>query len=219
VPGGNLFNSAWTYSNLAKSVRDSSKLIRKASRKYKVGVSLGISNYYAGDDAWLSRLTARIMHWFTNRLFLNMCDRGLNWIGINYYFSRRVFGYKVHEPEQPVNDLGWYMQPGDIEYVIEDIYDAYKKPIIITESGVADRHDKWRKWWISESVGGIHRAMQSGAQVEGYIHWSLLDNFEWAYGKWPNFGLIHVDYKTFKRTPRQSAIWYSKLVKKLRGTT
>jgi beta-glucosidase len=62
----------------------------------------------------------------------------------------------------------------------------------------------------------MHKAMQGGVRVEGYLHWSLLDNFEWAYGKWPRFGLVEVDYRTGERTVRPSAIWFGKVIQSLR---
>ena len=63
---------------------------------------------------------------------------------------------------------------------------------------------------------GMQRAMKSGVQLEGYLHWSLLDNFEWDKGRWPRFGLLEVDYTTLKRTPRKSAVWFARILKKLR---
>ena len=93
-----------------------------------------------------------------------------------------------------------------------------RKPIIITESGVADRNDQYRKWWITHSLQAVSDAIADGVDVQGYLHWSLLDNFEWAYGRWPRFGLVAVDYENdLKRTVRPSALWYAQIVKKLRG--
>jgi beta-glucosidase len=62
----------------------------------------------------------------------------------------------------------------------------------------------------------MSNAIANGVKLEGYLHWSLLDNFEWAYGRWPRFGLIEVDYKTMKRTIRPSARWFGTMVGKLR---
>ncbi len=59
--------------------------------------------------------------------------------------------------------------------------------------------------------------MANGVRVEGYLHWSLIDNFEWAYGTWPRFGLAEVDYKTGSRILRPSARWFGQVIKKIRG--
>lgn len=91
----------------------------------------------------------------------------------------------------------------------------YKKPILITESGVADMHDKYRRWWIQETSDAIERANKEGANVIGYFHWSLLDNFEWAQGWWPKFGLVAVDReKGMKRTVKPSAKWFAEFLDK-----
>jgi beta-glucosidase/6-phospho-beta-glucosidase/beta-galactosidase len=108
------------------------------------------------------------------------------------------------------------MQPQNIEFVMKELYDRYELPIVVTENGLADRDDEYRKWWISQTLTAINRAIQSGVKVEGYLHWSLTDNFEWASGFWPRFGLVGVDYVTKKRTLRPSAIWFAKLISKLR---
>ena len=63
----------------------------------------------------------------------------------------------------------------------------------------------------------LERVVRQGADVRGYLHWSLLDNFEWAYGWWPQFGLVHVDRTTMTRTIRPSARVYAQCIKRYRG--
>jgi beta-glucosidase/6-phospho-beta-glucosidase/beta-galactosidase len=110
------------------------------------------------------------------------------------------------------------MLPDDLEVVLKRLGAKKPKiPIIITESGVADASDKYRKWWIAHSLKAIDNAIRAGVRVDGYLHWSLLDNFEWAYGFWPHFGLVEVDYQTMKRKLRPSAKWYGRVVKQMRG--
>ena len=92
----------------------------------------------------------------------------------------------------------------------------YNKPIIITENGVCDAKDEYRRWWVEETIVAMERAMSDGVQIAGYFHWSLLDNFEWAYGWWPKFGLIEVDREHgMKRTIRPSAKWFAERIEKL----
>ena len=73
--------------------------------------------------------------------------------------------------------------------------------------------NQFRKWWIEETVKSIHRLKEEDVEIFGYFHWSLLDNFEWAYGWWPKFGLISVDRSDMSRNVRKSAYTYSDIIK------
>jgi beta-glucosidase len=88
----------------------------------------------------------------------------------------------------------------------------YERPIFITENGLADARDANRAWFIAVTLQNVARAIQKGADVRGYFHWSLLDNFEWDKGFWPRFGLMEVDYKTLERKIRSSAWEYKKII-------
>jgi beta-glucosidase len=116
-----------------------------------------------------------------------------------------------------VSDLGWDLHPEHLKHILEHLWDRYKKPILITENGLADSEDEHRKWWVTETVIAMQTAMNNGVELIGYLHWSFLDNFEWDKGFWPRFGLFEVDYKTMKRQPRPSALWFSRLLKQIRG--
>lgn len=204
------------YANLAHAHNRVAKLAHSMSRRYKVSVAKNIVHHYAGDDALLSRASAVVARWLADDIFFFFTKRHMDWIGVNYYFSNRYYGYRCHNPNEQVSDLGWDMQPENIQFVLERLFVKYNKPIIVTENGVADMHDETRQWWITRTLGAMHRAVQNGVPLEGYLHWSLLDNFEWAYGKWPRFGLCAVEYSTGKRTPRKSATWFAQVIKKLR---
>ena len=86
-------------------------------------------------------------------------------------------------------------------------------PIFITENGLADSQDKLRKDFIRDHLIWLHKATEEGVDVKGYFHWSLIDNFEWALGFEPRFGLIEIDYKTQKRIFRPSSLYYSEITK------
>ncbi|MDK2898969.1 MAG: beta-glucosidase [Patescibacteria group bacterium] len=201
--------------NLAFAHIQASKSIHKLSRRYKVSISKN-SKYYRSDGALLSRLSAFIMQYIQDDYFIKKVVKYCDFIGVNYYFSSNVHGSKAHDSEDHVSDIGWGMQPSDIQCVLERLHNKYNLPIIITENGLADVNDDNRRWWISKTLIGIHKAMKNGVKVQGYLHWSLIDNFEWAYGKWPRFGLASVDYKTGERKLRPSAIWYGRIIKKIR---
>lgn len=204
------------YNNLARAHNKTAKAIRAISPRFKVSIAKNSPYFYPGDDAWLSRVSALCMQYVQDDYFIKKVIRQCDFLGVNYYFSNRVYGYRVHNPEKDVSDLGWDMAPGDVEHAITRLHDKYKKPILITENGVADHNDDHRKWWIMETLTGVRRAMDEGVPVLGYLHWSLMDNFEWAYGKWPRFGLASVNYATGERTLRPSAVWFGKVIKRLR---
>ncbi|HEU4831065.1 MAG TPA: family 1 glycosylhydrolase, partial [Candidatus Saccharimonadales bacterium] len=167
--------------------------------------------------AWLSRVSAAVMQYFQDDYVIKKFIRHCDFLGVNYYMSHRVYGYRIHNPDQKVSDVQWDLAPADIQYVLERLHDKYNIPMIITENGLADAEDTYRKWWITETLIGMQNAIQYGARVDGYIHWSLMDNFEWAYGKWPRFGLVAIDYETGERTLRPSARWFGGVIKKIRG--
>jgi beta-glucosidase len=137
-------------------------------------------------------------------------------LGVIFYFSNRVYGYRIHNPNEKVSDLGWDMSPADLEHALDRLYAKYKLPIIVTESGCADESDKKRQWWMTHSIMALQRSLKLGVDVRGYLHWSLIDNFEWDKGKWPRFGLVAVDYETMQRTVRPSGRRYGEFLKKVR---
>lgn len=125
-------------------------------------------------------------------------------------------GYRAHDPYLKVSDLGWDMQPDKLQYLLEDVAERYRLPIMITENGLADGADSQRQWWLTETIKAMHEALKRDIKLIGYLHWSLLDNFEWDKGYWPKFGLVAVDRQTMARTVRPSARWFGAVIKKLR---
>ena len=209
--------SLCVYINLASAHNKVHKLARRTSRKFIVGLAKNCAHHYAGDNAWLSKYSAAIATWAADYFFLHFVRRRLDFIGLNYYFSNRYYGYRVHNPNQDVSDVGWDMQPQHIQFVLERLHAKYKIPIIVTENGCADRDDEFRQWWIMQTLVAMHKALQNGVRLEGYLHWSLTDNFEWAMGFWPRFGLVAIDYQTQTRHIRPSARWFGKVIKQMRG--
>jgi len=202
--------------NLALAHQQAARAIHKLGRRYKVSISKNSKFYYAGDDALLSQISTAFMQYIQDDYFIKKVVKDCDFLGVNYYFTSRIFGNRTHNPNRDLSDMGWDLQPGDVQLVLERLNKKYKLPIIITENGIADASDEKRQWWITKSLIGIQKAIRNGAEVKGYLHWSLIDNFEWAYGKWPRFGLASVDYKTGERKLRPSAIWFGLVIKKIR---
>ncbi len=202
--------------NLIVAHNRTADMIHAKNRRYKVSIAKNYPYIYAGDDSWLSQRTARIEQYRRNDYFLARVVKRCDFIGINYYSSDRIYGYRVHNPDEEFSDVGWDMQPSDIQHVIERVCATYKLPVMITENGLADSDDSHRQWWLTQTILGMQKAMNNGSEVLGYLHWSLTDNFEWDKGFWPRYGLFAVDYTTYARTPRPSALWYARVIKKVR---
>ena len=87
----------------------------------------------------------------------------------------------------------------------------FKKPLFVSEGGIADAYDTGRAEYIQRQVLGVWRAIEAGADVRGHIYWSLMDNYEWALGFEKRFGLIEINYQTLERKIRPSAYVYKKI--------
>lgn len=204
------------YWNLTRAHRRAYTLIKRLQPDIQVGVATQLANIQAKRPHEILDIVAtKWMRYFWNWWFVNQIKRHQDFVGFNYYFTDYYRVGRRVNPKLPVNDLGWYMEPEGLYPIIMRLWSHYNKPIIVTENGVADEKDQYRQWWLQESIIALERAMSEGADVRGYLHWSLLDNFEWKYGWWPKFGLVAVDRKTMKRTIRPSAIWFAEKIKSL----
>ncbi len=203
-------------SNLARAHNQAAAAIHGINRRYRVSIAKNSPYVYAGDDALLSRKYADFLQYARDDYFLKKVVKSCDFLGVNYYFSDRVYGYRVHNPDERVSDLGWDLAPANIQQALERLHEKYALPILVTENGVADREDAERQWWITQTLIGMQKAMDNGVVLEGYLHWSLLDNFEWDKGRWPRFGLAAVNYDDLERTLRPSALWFGRVIKNLR---
>jgi beta-glucosidase len=202
--------------NLAHAHNQAAAVIHGMSRRYRVSVAKNSSYVYAGDDSLLSRKYADFLQYVKDDYFLRKVVKTCDFLGVNYYFSDRAYGYRVHNPDEKLSDLGWDLSPANIQHTLERLHEKYHLPILITENGLADREDENRQWWITQTLIGMQKAIDNGVVLEGYLHWSLLDNFEWDKGRWPRFGLAAVNYDTLERKLRPSALWFGKVIKHLR---
>ncbi len=110
--------------------------------------------------------------------------------------------------------MGWEFYPEALEETIRRAWDVTDgTPIVVTENGIATSDDAERVEYVERALAGVLRAIADGIDVRGYTYWSLLDNFEWAEGYRPTFGLVAVDRTTFARTPRPSAAWLGGVAK------
>jgi beta-glucosidase len=205
-----IVRGALVYLNLMYAHRRAFKILKAAKKSFMVGAAPQLGNIQAKrPHSILDELSTKIMRYLWNWWFLQRIRRSLDFVGFNYYFTDYFTGFfKRKNPRVPVNDMGWYAEPEGLYPILLRTWARFKKPIIITENGIADEHDQYRQWWIEESIIAMERAISEGVDLRGYLHWSLLDNFEWSDGWWPKFGLVEVDREHgMKRTVRLSAKW------------
>ena len=218
-----LISGIKVYQNLIKAHQLVYKKIHQISGNSLVGTAKNNSFYEPFSDYLLDRLVVRLNHYLRNEWFLNKIKNYQDFIGLNYYFHDRVkFSLTLKSPggifvrnknkNESINNLGWEIYPEGIYRVLKDLK-KYDKPIYITENGLADANDEKRAKFIKEHLRWVHKVIQEGVDVRGYLYWSLLDNFEWDKGFWPRFGLVEVDYKTTERRIRSSAYEYAKICK------
>jgi beta-glucosidase len=129
--------------------------------------------------------------------------------------------YSMPQPG-PYTDMGWRIEPGSFTELLVRLHQTYPSiPIVITENGAAfpDRreadgsvHDDDRIAYLAGHLDAVLSAIDAGVDVRGYFAWSLLDNFEWAWGYSKRFGLIYVDYQTQQRRLKDSALWYQAVI-------
>jgi beta-glucosidase len=206
------------YRNLALAHRKAYAAIKRVNPEIKVGVPMHLGNITAANTHnALNRALIIGIRKVWNWWFLDMVRDHQDFIGVNYYFTDvRDWRGKLSNPKSPVNDLGWYMDPSGIQAVLISSWKRYRRPLLITENGVADSTDAYREWWLGETIQALEKAQEQGVEIWGYLHWSLLDNFEWAYGRWPKFGLVAIDRKTMERHIRPSALWFAKQIQSFR---
>jgi beta-glucosidase len=166
------------------------------------------------------RLAVWLYDWLWQGRILHAARNDLDWVGVNYYF-RILVRWDVlpwHFFETPSmgphekTEYGWEIYPKGLYRVLKRV-GRLGKPVIITENGIADADDDQRARYLTSHLRQAHRAIADGVDLRGYVHWSLLDNFEWAEGFTKRFGLAHVDLATQRRTLRPSAHVYSQIAR------
>ena len=211
----NFFSAGRVFFNLARAHNLAYEKIHEILPDAKVSFT-SLTDYFEPADKFnpLDMLASAAARYFHHRAFLNRVKNHLDFVAFDYYFHNRVSWlppFKVNKNKE-VNDMGWEIYPEGIYHVIKYL-SKFKKPIYVMENGIADEDDDQRPKFIIEHLRYIHKAITEGADARGYFYWSLLDNFEWAHGWAPKFGLYEVDRKTFKRTARPSANAYAEICK------
>ncbi len=159
---------------------------------------------------------------------LEIIAQPLDFLGVNYYTVARVapgegvYPVRYLPPEGEVTGLGWAVRPDGLHGLLKRLGTLIPWPLYVTENGAAYEEvwqgeeileDPLRVAYLKTHLEAALRARVEGVDLQGYFVWSLLDNFEWAHGYRPRFGLFYVDYPTQKRIPKRSAFWYRSLLR------
>lgn len=205
---GNVFRYIKVLRNLAKAHRLAYDMMRKTAFGLEIGVVHQVVLFHSDDNplnkflAWIAN--QHWTHWFLRQIY-KKCDS----IGVNYY-QHKKFG-ETHTYEK--TDMGWDVFPEGLCGALL-MLKRYDLPLWVAEAGVADADDRLRAEYIKKLVNCMWIAIQDGADVRGYMYWSLLDNYEWANGFDKRFGLVEVNYDTLERKIRPSAYVYKGIIEK-----
>ena len=209
--------------SIFKALKVMNNMIYAHKRAYEILKSHGnpmvsiAQNIMVLEPAWkwspihwiLSAFSDYMFNWY----FPDRLRNHLDFLGINYYtrgFVRNL-GDVVYRGSEK-NCMGWEVYPRGLGKAIERAYRRYRKPIMITENGICTDNDFQRIKFLKEHVSEVMRLREKGIPIMGYLYWSLLDNYEWAEGFEPRFGLVEVDYRTGERTIRKSALFYREII-------
>jgi beta-glucosidase len=156
-----------------------------------------------------------------------ICQR-LDFFGVNIYHGDYIEAgpdgrpRQVHRPAgSPITAFDWPVSPEALYWGPKFFQERYGLPIYVTESGMANCdwvmadgqvHDPQRIDYLQRYLRELRRAINDSVDVRGYFVWSIIDNFEWQEGYTKRFGLVHVDFETQKRTPKDSAKWYRQVI-------
>jgi len=164
---------------------------------------------------------------------MGIINTPVDFLGINYYRGVKVSYHqtggflkcKTTQETLPMGgftEMGWGVHPSGLKQVLDNIKDRYGNiPLIVSENGCAVHeypdesgfvNDQERIYYLRLHLQSVWESIHKGVNVKGYYVWSLMDNFEWAQGYCPRFGLIRVDYRTKERIPKKSFYWYKDLI-------
>ena len=185
--------------------------IRAAAPGVPVGLTLSMSDYQAvdGGESKLEQIRRSM-----EDVFLDATG-GDDFVGVQTYSRSRVGpdGMVGGEDGVPTLLMGYEYYPQALEATIRRAWDrtSGEVPLLVTENGIGTDDDAQRVAYVRAALEGVLACLADGIDVRGYTYWSLLDNFEWAFGYGPRFGLVDCDRSTFARTPKDSARWLGRV--------
>jgi beta-glucosidase len=193
--------------HLADGHRIAVEAIRSAAPGIPVGLTLSMTDYQAtpGGEQKLDSIRHH-----AEDVFLD-ATAGDDFLGVQVYTRMRIGpdGWAGYEDGIPILDMGYEFYPPSLGNCLQRAWDytGGAFPLLVTENGIGTRNDAQRIDYLRQALAGVLDTIERGVDVRGYTYWSLLDNFEWAMGYRPHFGIVAVDRETFTRTPKPSAAW------------
>jgi beta-glucosidase len=196
---------------MAQAHRRAVEAVKSGPGNAKVGWSLALVDLQAADDGgprWEDALQRAAIDWLE-------VARDDDFIGVQTY-SRDLIGPDgtVPPPEGAATmQTGWEVYPEALEHTVRLAAEHAGVPVVVTENGMATDDDTARLAYTRSALEGLARCLADGIDVRGYLHWTLLDNFEWMSGYAMTFGLIAVDRDSFARTVKPSARWLGEVAR------
>lgn len=223
--------SAWikaaiVFRNLCRAHVDAYRTLHQNHPDVRVGFAHNASLIVPCNPGRRSdRMAAKLRELILNRAFFHLIGihprnlrqtaGNLDFIGLNYYTRTivRSSGWGIgavlgrtcqlpdHHSRGPISATGWEVYPPGLKAVLEN-FSPFGLPLLVTENGIATDDESLRREFVMKHLDSLADALEKGVDVIGYLYWSLIDNFEWALGTKPHFGLAEVDYNTQQRLPR-----------------
>jgi beta-glucosidase len=185
--------------------------LRAAPGSFPVGITLAMGDW-AAEPGFEDRIDEfRGAH---EDVYLHATD-GDDFIGVQAYSRTRVgeAGVVGAEPGVKVLPMGYEYWPTAAAAAVRHAHDVTGLPIYVTENGIGTDDDGQRIRYLRDSLLALAQAMDEGVDVRGFFHWSLLDNFEWAFGYRMRFGVVGVDRSTQARTVKASGRWLAEVIR------
>ncbi len=197
--------------NLARAHNEAYDAIKMVAPTVDVGMVKHVIYFHANWNPW-NKLKAAIANYAWTSVYMNRTYKKCDSIGLNYYFHKKFGDRATYEK----TDMDWDIYPEGI-YGALRLLARYKRPLYVTEAGLADKADVYRADYIERQINTVARAIHDGMDVRSHLYWSLIDNYEWALGTEKCFGLVAISYQTLERTIRPSAWHYKKLIESHRS--
>jgi beta-glucosidase len=217
-----VFASIRVFDHLIKAHKIAYLALKKVNNQSMVSIALQyIIVQPVRDKYWfINKLVTAIARRLSNTYFYDNLHKGyLDYIAFNFYTRSEIaLDFSYPGGLRPIPDTSGKEKMTFIQYV-EDILvplselKKYNLPLLISENGVVTDDDSERARYLQGVIAQLKIAKLGGANLIGYIHWSLIDNFEWHYGYDPKFGLFDFDRQTFERVPKPSTKVYAQLIK------
>ncbi|HEY1761789.1 MAG TPA: family 1 glycosylhydrolase [Acidimicrobiales bacterium] len=181
-------------------------VLKEGPGNFPVGLPLSMQEYEAlpGFGLQMESFRAEMEDKYLEAL------RDDDYVGVQCYTKLLIGADGAVTPsEGETTDMGYLYWPQCVEYTVRRAIGLAGVPVIVTENGIGTVDDGQRIRYLGDALAGLRSLLDEGLDVRGYFQWSLLDNFEWALGYRPKFGIVAVDRTTFARTPKPSATWYA----------